>query len=58
MDLFRTVVGIDPSGKRLALSAVRFGVGRPSVASPAVFELRGDWSRPWLADESESCWIS
>lgn len=43
MALFRTVVGIDPSGRRLALSAVRYGVGRPSVAvAPAVFELRGD----------------
>lgn len=43
MSLFRTVVGIDPSGKRLALSAVRYGVGRPSVAvPPAVFDLRGD----------------
>lgn len=43
MNLFRTVVGIDPSGRRLALSAVRYGLGRPSVAvPPAVFELRGD----------------
>jgi Tfp pilus assembly protein PilN len=43
VNLFRTVVGIDPSGKRLALSALRFGIGRPSVAvAPAVFELRAD----------------
>ncbi|MGE5700336.1 MAG: PilN domain-containing protein [Deltaproteobacteria bacterium] len=43
MNLFRTVVGIDPSGKRLALSALRFGIGRPSVVvPPAVFELRAD----------------
>ena len=51
MGLFRTVVGIDPSGKRLALSAVRYGVGRPSIAvPPAVFDLRGDREQAWLAD--------
>jgi general secretion pathway protein L len=51
VSLFRTVVGIDPSGKRLALSAVRYGVGRPFVAvPPAVFELRGDREQAWLAD--------
>jgi general secretion pathway protein L len=43
VNFFRTVVGIDPSGKRLALAAVRYGLGRPSVAvPPAVFDLRGD----------------
>jgi hypothetical protein len=43
VNLFRTVVGIDPSGKRLALSALRFGIGRPSVAVPSVvLELRAD----------------
>jgi general secretion pathway protein L len=51
LSLFRTVVGIDPSGKRLALSAVRYGVGRPFVTvPPAVFELRGDREQAWLAD--------
>jgi len=43
VNLFRTVVGIDPSGKRLALSALRFGIGRPSVVvPPAIFDLRAD----------------
>jgi Tfp pilus assembly protein PilN len=50
----RTVIGIDPSGKRLALSAVRHGLGRPFVAvSPAVFDLRGDREQARL-EESES----
>ncbi|MBI5576773.1 MAG: PilN domain-containing protein [Deltaproteobacteria bacterium] len=54
MNLFRTVVGIDPSGKRLALSAVRYGVGRPSVAVPPVaVELRGDREQIRMA-EAES----
>lgn len=54
MNLFRTVVGIDPSGRRLALSAVRYGVGGPVVAaSPAVFELRGDREQARL-EEAES----
>ena len=51
MALFRTVVGIDPSGKRLALSAVRYGVGGPSVGvPPAVFDLRGDREQARLAE--------
>ncbi len=50
VNLFRTVVGIDPSGRRLALSVVRFGVGRPSVpAPPAVFDLRAERDQAWLA---------
>jgi len=54
VNLFRTVVGIDPSGRRLALSAVRYGVGRPVVAAPpAVFELRGDREQARL-EEAES----
>jgi general secretion pathway protein L len=54
VNLFRTVVGIDPSGKRLALSAVRYGVGRPSVAvPPAVADLRGDREQTRMA-EAES----
>lgn len=51
MSLFRTVVGIDPSGRRLALSAVRYGLGRPSVAlPPAVFDLRGDREEARIED--------
>jgi hypothetical protein len=51
VSLFRTVVGIDPSGRRLALSAVRYGVGRPIVAvPPAVFELRGEREQAWFAE--------
>lgn len=51
MSFFRTVVGIDPSGRRLALSAVRHGVGHPSVAlPPAVFELRGDREQARIED--------
>ena len=43
MSLSKTVVGIDPSGRRLAVAAVRAGLGGPSpCAPPAVFELRGD----------------
>lgn len=53
MNLFRTVVGIDPSGKRLALSAVRYGIGRPFVTvSPAVFPLRAD-REPARFEEAE-----
>jgi general secretion pathway protein L len=51
LSLFRTVVGIDPSGKRLALSAVRYGLGRPSVAvPPAVVDLRGDREQARMAE--------
>ena len=43
MSVLRTVVGIDPSGSRLALVAVRSGLGGPSpVAPPAVSSLRGE----------------
>jgi general secretion pathway protein L len=54
VNFFRTVVGIDPSGKRLALAAVRYGLGRPSVAvPPAVFDLRGDREQArWEETES------
>ncbi|NJD61446.1 MAG: hypothetical protein FIA93_01835 [Deltaproteobacteria bacterium] len=54
MNLFRTVVGIDPSGRRLALSAVRYGVGRPVIAvPPTVVELRGDREQTRM-EEAES----
>jgi len=50
VNFFRTVVGIDPSGRRLALSVVRFGVGRTSVlVPPAVFDLRAERDQSWLA---------
>jgi Tfp pilus assembly protein PilN len=51
VNLFRTVVGIDPSGRRLALTAVRYGVGRPSMAvPPAVFEVRSEREQAWFAE--------
>lgn len=51
MALFRTVVGIDPSGRRLALSAVRYGVGRPFVAlPPVVLDLRGEREQARIED--------
>ncbi len=41
--MFKTVVGIDPSGRRLAVAAVQGGVGNPaSIVPPACFELRSD----------------
>jgi hypothetical protein len=41
MKLFRNVIGIDPSGGRLAIVSVRRGVGGPSLASPRlVYEPR------------------
>ena len=43
-------MGIDPSGRRLALSVVRFGVGRISVpVPPVVFDLRAERDQTWLA---------
>jgi hypothetical protein len=43
-------VGIDPSGRRLALSVVRFGVGRTSVlVPPVVLDLRAERDQTWLA---------
>lgn len=43
MNPFRTVIGIDPSGRRLALAALRFGVGGPSfAAAPMTCELHGE----------------
>lgn len=43
MSLSKIVVGIDPSGRRLAVAAVRAGLGGPApCAPPAVFELRGE----------------
>jgi len=43
MSVLQTVVGIDPSGNRLALVAVRTALGGPSLAvQPAVSPLRGE----------------
>jgi len=43
---FRTMIGIDPSGGRLAIVAVRSGIGGPSLAVPPV------WYEPRTAKES------
>jgi Tfp pilus assembly protein PilN len=41
--LFQTVLGVDPSGGRLAVVAVRMGVGRSAVVrTPLCHEYRGD----------------
>lgn len=54
MTLFQTVVGIDPSGRRLALAAVRVGVAGPAPHAPAVsHELRGDREQARL-EEAEA----
>lgn len=37
MKRFHTMIGIDPSGGRLAIVAVRFGIGGPSLAVPPVW---------------------
>ena len=51
MNRFQTVVGIDPSGRRLALAAVRGGFGRPSLcAPPFVCELRGEKEQQLLSE--------
>jgi hypothetical protein len=51
MNLFQTVVGIDPSGRRLALAAVRGGFGRPALcAPPFVGDLRGEREQQLLAE--------
>jgi hypothetical protein len=42
---FRTMIGIDPSGGRLAIVAVRRGVGGPSLAVPPL------WHEPRTAKE-------
>jgi general secretion pathway protein L len=48
---FQTVVGIDPSGKRLALAAVRAGFGRPALcAPPQVSTLRGEKEQQLLSE--------
>lgn len=55
MSLFRTLVGIDPSGRRLAVTAVQGGVGSPaSVAPPACFELRSEREAGRLEEAEEA----
>ncbi|RJP23802.1 MAG: hypothetical protein C4529_03410 [Deltaproteobacteria bacterium] len=51
MRLFRTVLGIDPSGGRLAIVAVRRGVGNVTLASPPLLhESKGDKEVPRLEE--------
>ncbi|HZD54614.1 MAG TPA: PilN domain-containing protein [Candidatus Aquicultoraceae bacterium] len=53
MNLFRTMVGIDPTGRRLALAAVRGGFGRAALcAPPLVCDLRAE-REPQLLSEAE-----
>jgi hypothetical protein len=43
VSLFKTVVGIDPSGRRLAVAVLQGGVGNPAVAAPPMrAELRSE----------------
>ena len=51
MNWFHTVVGIDPTGKRLALAAVRGGFGRPALCvPPLVSNLRGEREHQLLSE--------
>ncbi len=53
MNLFQTVVGIDPSGKRIALAAIRGGFGPPALfAPPLVCALRSE-KEPQVLSETE-----
>jgi len=43
VSLFQAKVGIDPSGRRLAIAAIRGGIGRAApVVPPACYDLRGE----------------
>ncbi len=54
MSMLRTIVGIDPSGSRLALVAVKMALGGPSLAAaPAVSPLRGERDSA-LMEEAEA----
>lgn len=54
MSVLQAVVGIDPSGDRLALVAVRTGLGGPALAAPpAVSPLRGERDAA-LVEEAEA----
>ena len=51
MNLFQTVVGIDPSGKRLTLAAIRGGFGPPAlIAPPLVYDLRSEKEQQLLSE--------
>ncbi len=51
MNRFQTVVGIDPSGKRLAVAAVRGGFGRPVLCAPLlVTDLRSEREPQFLTE--------
>jgi hypothetical protein len=51
---FQTVVGIDPSGKRLVLAAVRGGFGPPALcAPPFVYNLRSEKEQQLLSEAEE-----
>jgi Tfp pilus assembly protein PilN len=52
--MFKTVIGIDPSGKRLAIAAVQGGVGSPApIVPPACFELRSERESARLEEAEE-----
>jgi len=51
---FQTVVGIDPSGKRLALAAVRGGFGPPALCvPPLVYDFRSEKEQQLLSGTEE-----
>ncbi len=51
MNLFQTVVGIDPSGRRLAVAAVRGGFGPPVLCAPLlVADLRSEREQQLLSE--------
>lgn len=51
MKRFQTVVGIDPSGKRLAVAAIRGGFGRPVLCAPLlVADLRSEREQQLLSE--------
>ncbi|NNF84616.1 MAG: hypothetical protein HKM29_05610, partial [Deltaproteobacteria bacterium] len=54
MNPFQTVVGIDPSGNRLVLAAVRGGFGPPALcAPPLVYEFRSEKEQQLLSETEE-----
>jgi Tfp pilus assembly protein PilN len=54
LSLFKTIVGIDPSGRRLAVAAVQGGVGDPVPAVPPVrFDLRSERESARLEEAGE-----
>ncbi len=53
MNLFRTTVGIDPSGGGLAIVSVRAGVGRPAVVFPPAYHEPKPEKEPLRIEEAE-----